>query len=206
MKLRFKIFVLTLLFFNAAFVQAQVTQVTASAGNTGMFDDFLVGDSNVTVIQSYLHEGKSYECAILQSIFTDQTGVDADDFRIFETSVKGPSGSNVSVTANGNIFPQMAKIKPLKVASSTSTSQQSRLRYSLIPTESGLHKFTTVDVYGSNGQDLYSVRCRETTIYGSYNRFFAQTAIVEIQNKAAIAIPVFILLVPLAGTAVSANA
>ena len=140
-------------------VFSQATQITSSAGNVSLFSDVLVGEPANSVLQTYLHKDRSYECALLQSIFTDQTGIDGDDFRIFNTTITDPDGQAITGTANGNTFPQMAKIKSLNNGSSVSDSEHARLRYSLIPSKTGLFKFSTADALSNNGFYSYPLRC-----------------------------------------------
>lgn len=134
-------------------------------------DDQSIDDDDT--ITSYLHKGKSYECAILARDFTIGS---PDEFYIFSTTVIDPDGHVVTPFLIGNVYPAIAPVLGI------SDFAHSRTRVSLTAKKSGIYKFTVEDFFNQNNSETSTVRCRETTLYGGYNRFFAGVVIVEINN------------------------
>ncbi len=141
---------------------------------------------NSTKVMVALVANKSYECVVFRNYIFDVTS----SFRHFFVYFGGmtPSNANMTFTFNGEYYPAVATPQAF-------ASGQSFNRFSYTATESGLHTVTVQDQSGLNTTNTdVSMDCRETTLYGSFNRFFAEVAIIEIENKAFRDIPVAITI------------
>jgi len=152
------------------------------------------GGAGSDLVQTSFSEGRSYECLIQAPsvLFSKQV-------HFLSTSVTDPDGAIVTATANGLSYPALAKIDG---ASGLSDAQHDKMRVSLIAQKSGVYSFSFEERAGTVGAAVEDVSCRETSLYGSYNRFFAQAAIVEIQNAASTVVPVQITIVDAGGNVV----
>ncbi len=145
-----------------------------------------------TDIQAYLLAGRSYECTVLTRFFDAASS----SFYVFD-AVVDPESASVDVTPNGSLYP------PVSTPSSISASDQNQLRVSFVAGTTGNYRFTLRDVLGRNSSNFTAVpSCRETTLFGSFNRFFAQVPIVELENKSSADIEVFIFIVNSGGTTI----
>jgi hypothetical protein len=135
--------------------------------------------------------GRSYECSVLIR-FYDFGG--ATSYFVFNPSVSDPNDNSVLATPNGNSYP------PVSAPTEISASDRNLARISLIAETTGNHVVTFSDVNNLNltTQTIVS-SCRETTLFGSYNRFFAGVAIVELENKSTSDIEVSISIINSAG-------
>jgi hypothetical protein len=140
---------------------------------------------NEDTVQSYFHANKSYECAIMTLDFATSS---ADEFYIFNTNVTDPDGSTIVAAANGNVYPSIAPVDGV-------TAVHNRTRVSLTAQKTGIYKFTVADAFNQNGSEASTIRCRETTLYGGYNRFFAGVVIIELNNASELDIDVTINVV-----------
>ncbi len=154
-----------------------LSQVTAAAQSIvprspgySMADDQSLDDEDV--INSYFHQGRSYECAILA---LDYATTATDEYYVFKTMVMGPDSQAIVASANGNDYPAISPVDGVQAV-------HERARVSLTAPKTGIYKFSVEDAFAQNNSESSTVRCTETTLYGGYNRYFAGTAIVELNN------------------------
>ena len=151
-------------------------------------DDQSIDDEDT--VQSYFFRDKSYECVIMSLDYS--TTVD-DEFYIFKTSVMDPDGASIVASANGDDYPAIAPVDGVSAV-------HNRTRLSLTAEKTGIYKFSVEDAFAQNNSEASTVRCRETTLYGGYNRFFAGVAILELNNVGAKDIDVEITITNSQGT------
>lgn len=164
--------------------------IVARSPGYSQADDQSIDDEDT--VQSYFHAGKSYECSIQNLDFSTSA---ADEFYIFNTDVTDPDGATIVAATNGNIYPAIAPVDGVSAV-------QPRTRVSLTAEKTGIYKFTVSDAFDNNGSEPSTIRCRETTLYGSYNRFFAGVPIVELNNAALLDIQVSITIIDSTGATV----
>jgi hypothetical protein len=149
--------------------------------------------TDTKVIVAFVKD-KSYECVVFRSIIDDLDGP-FQNFFIY-LSGKGPEGQDISLTFNGDLYPAVS-------AQETYLTSQINTRFSYTALSSGTHVISLRDQSGSNANtDGVTMDCRETTLYGSYNRFFAGTVIVEIENRALRDVPAKISITDSSGNVV----
>ncbi len=160
-----------------AIVTLLLSQVPASAQSIlprspsySLADDQSIDDEDV--INVYMHRDRSYECGILALDFSANTD---DEFYIFNSTVMDPDGGSFVATANGDDYPAISPVDGVSMV-------HNRARLSLTAQKTGIYKMTVEDAFNLNNSEPNTVRCRETTLYGGYNRYFAGVAIIEINN------------------------
>ncbi len=163
--------------------QVAAQSIVARSPSYSQADDQSIDDEDV--IHSYFHADKSYECAILNLDFSTTT---PDEFYIFNTSVTDPDDEEIIAASNGNIYPAIAPVDGISAV-------HDRTRLSLTAEKTGIYKFTVSDAFAQNGSEPSTIRCRETTLYGSYNRFFAGVPIIEINNASSLDIDVVVTII-----------
>ncbi|MCB0324837.1 MAG: hypothetical protein KDD69_14740 [Bdellovibrionales bacterium] len=135
-----------------------------------------------------LHADKSYECVILTTFQSTSN----DDYFVFSTTAFDPDDQSITVTATGTEYPGA-----MPRANGVQSVERARARINLIAQKTGRYRFAIEEVAESNpgGAAPATVQCRETTLLGSYNRFFAGVAIVEMQSLALLDQSVFVTIV-----------
>jgi len=152
-------------------------------------DDQSLNDADT--IQSYFHRGRSYECSLQLRDFANA----GDEFYIFNQTVMDPDGTPLIALPNGDDYPAIAPVDGVEAV-------QSLTRLSLTAQKTGIYKFTVEDAFGVGNDEAHTIRCRETTLYGGYNRFFAGVAIAEVNNAAPRDFDVFVTVVTSEGVTV----
>ncbi len=165
--------------------QQGTLQAAYNARGSGNYD----ADSE---LRAYFFAGRSYECVILTRFYD----MGMSPFYVFN-NVIDPNSNSVTVTSNGSLYP------PVSTPSVITAEEQNRTRVAIVAETTGDYRFTLMDVEGINGDNFTAVpSCRETTLFGSYNRFFAQLPIVELENRSTADIPVAISIINSAGTTI----
>ncbi len=187
----------TILFYSIIFAStnasAQIRQFTTSPG---VSDNQLAIIENFALLQSYFHENKSYECSIAHTYLEDTDNANTTDYMMFTQNVTDRDNQVVSVNFNGGAFPPISTYKGIHSSNVITETQQARQRFSLIAAKTGQHQVSVENAFSGAGISTYSLfTCRETTLYGSYNRFYAETPIVELLNKARVAFQVQITII-----------
>lgn len=149
---------------------AQAQSIVPRSTSYSQADDQAIDDEDV--IQSYFHKDRSYECGIQILDFATSTD---DEFYIFKTTVMDPDGAEIVASPNGDDYPAIAPVDGVEAV-------HERVRVSLTAQKTGIYKFSVEDAFSNNNSEASTIRCRETTLYGGYNRFFAGVAIVELNN------------------------
>ncbi len=194
-----KIIIFSLITFCSSNLFAQIRQFTASPG---VSDSQLTIHSDFNLLQAFFHQNKSYECSIVQTYLEDYNRANAVDYWMFAQNVTDRDSQVVNVNFNGNAFPPLSTYKGLHASNVVSEAHQARQRFSVVAEKTGQYSFSLENVFpvGIGTRSLFS--CRETTLYGSYNRFYAETPIVEILNKARVQFQVFITVIGADGTVI----
>ncbi len=141
--------------------------------------------------------GKSYECVVFRTFIFDVDGPFGNYFVYLSGTT--PSNANMNFTYNGDRYPFITAVEAYN-------SSQAFSRFSYTAVESGLHTLTMQDQSGlSSSTGDISMDCRETTLYGSFNRFFAGVAIIELENRSRRDIPVKISITDSSGAVLVDN-
>lgn len=162
------------------FSQAQAFAATLLV-TPGRFD---ADDTEINIgdrVFASLLSGRSYECSVTQKLITD-----SNSFITFDLQALDPSGSPINLTPSGNVHPAIAA--PVGKSSL-------RSRVTLIAQETGNYSLgfdLAVSAFGT-------VRCRESTLLGDFNSFFASTQILELSNTANVEIDAQVQVIDFSG-------
>ncbi len=148
----------------------------------------LVTLSEDDTIDVQLHANRSYECAVLTNALLPAS----DDYFAFTSTAVDPDGASVTLAQTGTNYPGA-----LPRANGVQTVERARVRVNLIAQKTGRYRFSVEEVSETSpsGSASVTVQCRETTLLGGYNRFFAGVVIVEIQSLADVDQSVFVTIV-----------
>lgn len=183
---------MTLLSVSSSIAQADDIFVSA---NRGTRDD-IFANVGTDVVRASLQANRSYACVVLNREYDSAI---PKRFPIFNTTVTAPNNSTFQATATGTMLPGIATPANL-------IAFQARTRISFVTTQSGVHSFTLADAQaGGTAVPGTTIRCNDTTLYGGYNRLFAEVAIVELTNNTSESVLAFISIIDSAGTVLVDN-
>lgn len=178
--------------FSTDILSAQEHTVTVNRGTRDIaFVD--IDNDNAKVA---LNANRSYSCLILNREYDSTI---PKSFPVFNTTVTAPNNTTFSANAVGAMKPGVA-IPGNLIAS------QSKLRLSFIPQLTGNHRFTFSDAQaGGTAIPGTTLRCNDTTLYGGFNRFFANVVVVELTNETSQTVKPFITIVDTFGNVLVDN-
>ncbi len=158
--------------------------------NRGLREDIFANPSTDS-ITTFFEQDRSYSCVLIVREFDPAL---PKKFPVFNTNLTAPDASTVVADALGTM-------KPAVAVPSSLVSKQSLLRLSLIAPQSGRYTIGLDDGQpGGTAVPGTNIRCNDTTLYGGFNRFFADIAIVELSNDTAENIEALITIIDFSGT------
>jgi hypothetical protein len=188
----FSALILSAFTLSSPMVSAQEHTVTVNRGTR----DTAFLDINNDIANVALTANRSYSCIILNR---EYDGTIPKSFPVFNTLVTAPNNTTFSANAVGAMKPGIA-IPGNLIAS------QNNLRISFIPELTGNHKFTFTDAQtGGIATPGTTLRCNDTSLYGGFNRFFANIVVVELTNETSQTVKPFITIVDTFGNVLVDN-
>lgn len=179
------LFILSLPLVQNILVQSALAAELPVSINRGTRDDTFISTSADTATAA-LAENRGYSCIILNREYDPAV---PKRFPVFAPTATGPSSQTITLTPTGTMKPGITVPNSL-------SSAQAFARVSLIAPETGNYTFTFDEAQPSGTAVPGStVRCMDTTLYGGYNRFFANTVIVEITNQTSETITPFVTII-----------
>jgi hypothetical protein len=163
---------------------AALADVVVTANRGARDDSFITVVSEP--IRTSLEAGKGYSCIMLNR---EADAAAPKQFLVFNPLVTRPDNLTFIAATTGAIKPGIA-------VPSSLVGSQANLRLSFIAPLTGNYTFTATNAQpGGAAVPGSTVRCTDTSLYGSYNRLFADLAIVEITNDTESRITPFITIV-----------
>jgi len=156
--------------------------------NRGLSDD-IFANPGLDAITTFFEQDRSYSCVLIIREFDPAL---PKKFPVFNLNLTAPDTSIVVATAVGTMKPAIA-------VPSSLLAKQDLLRISLIAPQSGRY---TIDLDegqpGGTAVPGTNIRCNDNTLYGGFNRFYADIAIVELINDTAENIDALITIIDFA--------
>jgi len=143
------------------------------------------------VLQVYMEKDRSYQCSLSSKNRDGNTTV-----FYFDLAISDPNGILLVGVPNGLAYPAITNAIG---AYALTDDLKNRTRVSMSPSVTGLHTIALKERDSSTASQNVSFNCRETTLYGSFNRFFAQSAIVELRNASASDLQIKITIIDAGG-------
>lgn len=124
--------------------------------------------------RTFLQSNRSYACVIIVREFDSAL---PKRYPVFNVNLTAPDATMVTASAIGAVKPGIG-------TPASRAAQQALLRIGLVAPQTGFYTISFLEGQpGGTAVPGSSVRCDDTTLYGGFNRFFAEIPIVELTNN-----------------------